>query len=141
VILTRQRSGEAGIGEDLMTAWWLILYYPTIFALLALGARLDKRYPAGSIQRNRADIALGCAFLALPGLPLIIAVSIIMRNPNDPTVLLIEAIVAFNVVLVVFFGGLMLFAKSTGAPTSSRREAADGSSEPPNQPAQDKTHQ
>jgi hypothetical protein len=63
-------------------SWWMILYWPIMGLLIFLGTRLEKRYPAGSVQRNRIELVLGGAILAMPGLPLIIAIgSILMRNP------------------------------------------------------------
>jgi hypothetical protein len=46
--------------------------------------------------------------LALPGAPAVFA--IVVQYSYDPTVLLIEATIAFNRVLAVFFSGLRLFA-------------------------------
>jgi hypothetical protein len=37
-----------------------ILYWPIMGFLILLGSRLDKRYPAGSVQRNRADRNHNC---------------------------------------------------------------------------------
>jgi hypothetical protein len=82
--------------------------------LIFRGTRLE-RYPAGSVQRNRTELALGCAVLALPGLSAVIAVgSILVRNPTDPTVVLIEVIVAFTLLPALFFGSLWVFAKWRG---------------------------
>jgi O-antigen ligase len=53
--------------------------------------------------------------LALPGLPLLLAVGwIIVQNPSGEPPLVVEAIIAFNVAMALFFGGLRLFAKIRG---------------------------
>jgi hypothetical protein len=72
------------------------------------------------VERNRTELALGCAVLALPGLSAVIAVgSILVRDPTDPTVVLIEVIVAFTLLPALFFGNLWLFAKWRGRTTGS----------------------
>jgi hypothetical protein len=99
--------------------WWRYpiaaffnLYWPIMGVLILLGNRLDKRYAPGSVQRERADLALGCAIMAMPGVPAILVVCwIFIHNPTEPPVLVIEAVVAFNLALALFFGGLWLFAK------------------------------
>ena len=92
-------------------AWWLILYWPIMGAVIFLGNRLDKRYAAGSVRRERADMALGCAILAMPGVPLVLGVGwIFVHNPTEPPILIIEAIVAYNAAMALIFGGLRLFA-------------------------------
>ena len=49
--------------------------------------------------------------LALPGALAVFVIGwIVVQNSYDPTVLLIEATIAFNGVLAVFFSGLRLFA-------------------------------
>lgn len=55
-----------------MTWWWFVLYYPIVLILLWIGTRLDKRLAPGSKARDRADLALGCGILALPGAPLLV---------------------------------------------------------------------
>jgi len=100
-------------------AWWIILYYSLGFAVLFLGTRLDKRYPAGSVQRNRAELALCCAWLALPTAPLIYGIGCVIWHYYwhyyaEPPGLVIEAIVAFNLALALFLGGLSLIAKWRG---------------------------
>jgi hypothetical protein len=76
--------------------------------LIFLANRVEKRYRPNSAQRNRAELALGCAILALPGLPAILVFgwfgSLIVSNPLDPASLVIEAIVAFNLAMLLLFG-------------------------------------
>ena len=87
------------------------MYWPIMGAVIFLGNRLDKRFAPGSVQREWADLALGCAVMAMPGVPAVLAVGwLIVHNPTDPTVLIIEAIVAYNVAMALVFGGLRLFA-------------------------------
>jgi hypothetical protein len=76
--LTRPLSGGA------MTWWWLVLYYPIMLVLLLVGGRLDKRFAPGSVGRNRGDLALGCAILALPAAPIILGVGwVVAHNVGD----------------------------------------------------------
>jgi hypothetical protein len=90
--------------------WWFILYYPIIGALIFLGHQAEKRFPPNSNARNRADLALGCVLIGMPTVPVILSIgSLIARNPSDPTIQLIEAIVLLNVGLALFFGGLAKF--------------------------------
>jgi hypothetical protein len=90
--------------------WWLILYYPIIGALIFLGHRAEKRFPPNSNARNRTDLALGCAVLAMPGAPLIFFIGrLIVSNPSDPTIQIIETIGLFWIGLALFFGGLAKF--------------------------------
>ena len=66
-----------------LSAWWLILYYPILFAVLYGGNRLSNRYPEGSPERNRTDLGLGCAFLAMPFAPVIVfAVWFVSKCPT-----------------------------------------------------------
>jgi hypothetical protein len=60
------------VGVCTLSEWWIILYYPVIFAVICGGKRFTDRYPEKSPQRNRAEMALGCAFLAMPSAPLIV---------------------------------------------------------------------
>ncbi len=68
--------------------------------------------------RNSAEMALGCARIAMPSIPLIVAIgTIIVRNPTDPKVLVFETFVAFWIGAAFLFGGLAIFlwmAKSRG---------------------------
>jgi hypothetical protein len=77
--------------------WWFLLYYPIIFAIIFIGKRVETRYPLNSIERNRADMALGCAFMSLPSMPLIVGVGYLAKyafisifeiritHPDSPT--------------------------------------------------------
>jgi hypothetical protein len=107
-------------------ALWFILYWPIMGALIFVGNRLDKRYAAGSVQRERADMALGCAILAMPGVPLVWAVGwIFMHNPTEPPILVIEAIIAFNLALALFFGGLRVCPGTSNGITEFSEHEAD----------------
>jgi hypothetical protein len=59
--------------------WWIILYYPAIFLIIWIGKQVEKKYPTGSVERNRSEMALGCALLSLPGMPAIIGVGYVIK--------------------------------------------------------------
>jgi hypothetical protein len=91
-------------------AWWFILFWPIMGFLIFLGTRLDKRYPAGSVQRNRADLALGCGILALPAAPLIFWFGSIILGGNldDSTVFFFKVIGVAWLGTIIFYGGFIL---------------------------------
>jgi hypothetical protein len=80
-----------------------------VFVIL-LGYKAKKRLPHYSHARNHADLALCCVLIGMPTAPVILFIgSLIARNPSDPTIQLIEAIVLLNIGLALFFGGLAKF--------------------------------
>jgi hypothetical protein len=67
-------------GEGCKMLWWLILYYPVIFAIIFIGKRIESRYPQDSVERNRMDMALGCAFMSMPSMPLIVGIGYLVKH-------------------------------------------------------------
>jgi len=59
--------------------WWIVLYYPIIFAIMFIGYCLEKRYAPDSVERKRAEMGLGCGLILLPSLPLIIGAFDVLR--------------------------------------------------------------
>jgi hypothetical protein len=90
--------------------WWFVLYWPIMGAVIFIGHQVAKRYPSDSVERNRADLALGCVVIGMSGIPLLVAIgSLVIRNPTDPIILSIESFVGFWIALALFFGGLARF--------------------------------
>jgi hypothetical protein len=52
--------------------WWFILYWPVMGTLIFVGNQLSNRYEPNSVERGRAEMALGCGVIAMPVVPLII---------------------------------------------------------------------
>jgi hypothetical protein len=78
--------------------------------LIFIGNKVVDRYPNGSVVRDRAEMALGCSILALPGVPLILFIGLlIVRNPRDPIIQLIEAFGLFWAGSGLIFGALVKF--------------------------------
>jgi hypothetical protein len=87
--------------------WWIILYYLVIFAVIFGGKRLADRYPENSSQRGRAEMALGCAFMAMPTAPLIVgAVWVVSNTWTDPVLGWVEAYFALLFTLALFYGAM-----------------------------------
>jgi hypothetical protein len=98
-----------------LSAWWIILYYPVIFAVIFGGKRFTDRYPENSPQRNRAEMALGCAFLAMPSAPLILfAVWFVSNAWSDPVLRWIEVYFALLFNLALFYGAMAKFPRVRG---------------------------
>jgi hypothetical protein len=90
--------------------WWLVLYYPIMGLLIFIGNKVADRYPNESVVRERAEMALGCGILALPGAPLILFIgSLIVRNPHEPIIQLIVAFGLFWLCTALIFGALLKF--------------------------------
>lgn len=50
---------------------WFVLYYPIMGSLIFLSNCVARRYPSGSVVRDRVDTALGCGVIGLPIAPII----------------------------------------------------------------------
>lgn len=88
--------------------WWIILYYPIIFAVMFGAKRVTDRYPENSPQRARADLALGCAVLGMPSAPLIVgAVWFVYNTWSHPIIRWIEAYVALMFAFAFFHGAMI----------------------------------
>jgi hypothetical protein len=98
-----------------LSAWWFILYYPVIFAVIFGGKRFTDRHRENSPQRNRAEMALGCALLAMPSAPLIVfAVWFVSSAWSDPVFRWIEVYVALLFTLALCFGAMSKFPRFRG---------------------------
>jgi hypothetical protein len=87
--------------------WWLVLYWPIMGGLFLLGRQAEKRYSPGSKERNRADLALGFALIAMPSAPLIIFIGmLVFRSPNDPIIKMFGWFVIFWICVALFYGAL-----------------------------------
>jgi hypothetical protein len=88
--------------------WWIILYYPVIFAVTFGSKRLTDRYPEGSPQRSRAESALGCMVIAMPSAPVIVgAVWFVSKTWSDPILGWIEAFFALLLAFGLFHGAMI----------------------------------
>jgi hypothetical protein len=88
--------------------WWIILYYPIIFAVMFGSKRVTDRFPESSPQRNRAEMAMGCAVLALPSAPIIVgAVWFVYNTSSHPIIGWIEAFIALMFALAFFQGAMI----------------------------------
>jgi hypothetical protein len=91
-----------------MLKWWIILYWPVMFALLAVGKYTEKRYPEGSDARRRADTAGGCILIAMPSAPLVLLVGwLIVENIRSTTTQAILAVAAFLIGWTLVYGALI----------------------------------
>lgn len=94
-----------------MTALWIVLYWPICSAIVYLGSRLERRYPPGSVKRGRAEQALRYLVIVLPAAPVVVGAAWLMADdPSDSSVLFAEALIAFNLSLLLVLGGLRLLA-------------------------------
>lgn len=91
-------------------AWWFVLYYPIIFAVMFGGKRFTDRYPENSPQRNRAEMAFGCAFLVMPSAPLIVFAAWFVFNAwSDPVLGWVVVYFALIFILALFYGAMGRF--------------------------------
>ena len=90
--------------------WWIVLYYPVIFAV-AFGSKMAAaRYPENSPQRNRANMALGCAVIGMPSAPLIVfAVWFFLNAWSYPIWRWVAAYLALMFTLALFYGAMGKF--------------------------------
>jgi hypothetical protein len=87
--------------------WWMLLYYPVMFAVIFAGKNFTDRYPENSPQRSRAEMALGCALLAMPSAPAVVfAVWFVSNAWSDPVLSWIVVWFALLFMLAFFYGAM-----------------------------------
>ena len=49
-----------------------VLYYPVIAAVILVGMRIENRYRPNSAERQRTEVGVGCAFLSITAMPIVL---------------------------------------------------------------------